>query len=72
MKQVNPHLNAAIFYRFEQAFLHEAQEVDRICRIFCRKKSHSLMDHVPTIKESHSMMPHTVEAWLERKGCISL
>ena len=29
MKEVNPHLNAAIFYQFEQA-LSEAQEVNRI------------------------------------------
>ena len=73
MKQINPHLNAAVFYRFEQA-LCEAQEVDRILAGQVVPPEYSverkpLLGIPCTIKESHSMigMPHT-GGLLRRKG----
>ena len=73
MKEVNPHLNAAIFYRFEQA-LSEAQEVDRILAGEVVPPEYSLerkpLLGIPcTIKESQSLfgMPHTA-GLVKRKG----
>jgi len=73
MKEVNPFLNAAISYRFEQA-LNEAQEVDRILAGQTVPAEYSVerkpLLGVPcTIKESHSVigMPHT-GGLLRRKG----
>ena len=76
MKEVNPHLNAAICYRFEQA-LYEAQEVDRVLAGQVVPSDYSLerkpLLGIPcTIKESQSVigMPHT-GGLLKRKGIIA-
>lgn len=73
LKEVNPHLNAAICYRFEQAIC-EAQEVDRILAGPVTPQEYSeerkpLLGIPCTIKESQSVigMPHT-GGLLKRKG----
>lgn len=73
MKQVNPHLNAAISFRFEQALL-EAQEIDRILGGQTIPPEYSqerkpLLGIPCTIKESHSVfgMPNT-GGLFKRKG----
>ena len=73
LKEVNPHLNAAICYRFEQAVC-EAQEVDRILAGPVIPPEYSqerkpLLGIPCTIKESQSVigMPHT-GGLLSRKG----
>ena len=65
MKAVNPYLNAAVCYHFEEA-RNQAQEVDRILdgqNVLpkCTQENKPLLGVPFTVKDSHSLigMPHT-------------
>ncbi|XP_065894444.1 fatty-acid amide hydrolase 2-like isoform X2 [Dysidea avara] len=73
MKAINPYLNAAVCYRFEEA-MNQAQEVDRILDGQTIPPEYSpekkpLLGVPFTVKESHSLMgmPHTGGLY-KRKG----